>query len=400
MKLKSLLFGSAAVIAAGTGAQAADLPIVEPVEYVRICDAFGAGFYYIPGTDTCLKIGGYVRVESHYVFGDDSDSDLTARFGTDADFNNYSTRVRGHVNFDARTQTDFGLVRAYIAMEITRGPTDDIGTTGLEPDGTYGNSANLASAFIQISNDWGTYTAGRTGSFFDFWGGESWGTRIGLEAGTEDTTLFAWTFAGGNGFSFTLAAEDPLSNGRIHNGDDDYGGREFPDGVANIRVDQGWGSAQIMGAVRHFNDDGDDSDIGWAVGAGLSIGIPGGWALNAQGGYTEGMLAYISSDPSGMGDFGDGEANESWAVRAGISGPITSNINAWLEGQYVDAEEGDGSTDYQFWSVVAGAAWSPVPGLYMGPEFAYNSNDEGESDADITDDYDVFGIMWRVQRSF
>ena len=71
MKLKSLLFGSAAVIAAGTGAQAADLPIVEPVEYVRICDAFGAGFYYIPGTDTCLKIGGYVRAESHYVFGGD-----------------------------------------------------------------------------------------------------------------------------------------------------------------------------------------------------------------------------------------------------------------------------------------------------------------------------------------
>ncbi len=56
MKLKSLLFGSAAVLAAGTGAQAADLPTVAPVEYVRICDAFGTGFYYIPGTDTCLKI--------------------------------------------------------------------------------------------------------------------------------------------------------------------------------------------------------------------------------------------------------------------------------------------------------------------------------------------------------
>ena len=64
MKLKSLLFGSAAVIAAGTGAQAADLPTVEPVEYVRICDAFGTGFYYIPGTDTCLKISGYVRVDA------------------------------------------------------------------------------------------------------------------------------------------------------------------------------------------------------------------------------------------------------------------------------------------------------------------------------------------------
>ena len=32
-----------------------------PVDYVRVCDAFGSGFFYIPGTDTCLKIGGYVR---------------------------------------------------------------------------------------------------------------------------------------------------------------------------------------------------------------------------------------------------------------------------------------------------------------------------------------------------
>ena len=72
MKLKSLLFGSAAVIAAGTGAQAADLPTVEPVEYVRICDAFGTGFYYIPGTDTCLRIAGYVRVELQWVGGNDA----------------------------------------------------------------------------------------------------------------------------------------------------------------------------------------------------------------------------------------------------------------------------------------------------------------------------------------
>jgi hypothetical protein len=38
-------------------------PKVAPVEYVRICETFGSGFYYIPGTDTCLKIGGSVRVD-------------------------------------------------------------------------------------------------------------------------------------------------------------------------------------------------------------------------------------------------------------------------------------------------------------------------------------------------
>ncbi len=63
MKLKSLLLGSAAAFAVVGGAQAADLSVAEPVDYVRVCDAFGVGYWYIPGTDTCLKIGGYVQFD-------------------------------------------------------------------------------------------------------------------------------------------------------------------------------------------------------------------------------------------------------------------------------------------------------------------------------------------------
>src|ERR671922_1985627 len=65
MKLvKSLLLGSAAGLIAVGGAQAADLPVkAKAVEYVKICTLYGAGFYYIPGTDTCLKIGGYIRTQ-------------------------------------------------------------------------------------------------------------------------------------------------------------------------------------------------------------------------------------------------------------------------------------------------------------------------------------------------
>ncbi len=55
--VKSLLLGSAAGLAAIAGAQAADLPVkAKPVEYVKICSLYGAGFYYIPGTDTCIRI--------------------------------------------------------------------------------------------------------------------------------------------------------------------------------------------------------------------------------------------------------------------------------------------------------------------------------------------------------
>ena len=66
--VKSLLLGSAAGLVAVAGAQAADLPVkAKPVEYVKICSIYGAGFFYIPGTDTCIKIGGWVRAE--YAFG-------------------------------------------------------------------------------------------------------------------------------------------------------------------------------------------------------------------------------------------------------------------------------------------------------------------------------------------
>ena len=62
--IKSLLLGSTAGILAMSGAQAADLPVkAKAVEYVRICSLYGAGFFYIPGTDTCIKLGGYLRAD-------------------------------------------------------------------------------------------------------------------------------------------------------------------------------------------------------------------------------------------------------------------------------------------------------------------------------------------------
>jgi len=421
MKLKSLLFGSAAVLAAGTGALAADLPYVEPVDYVRICDAFGAGFYYIPGTDTCLKVGGYVRVESHSVWGD---TDIL--YGVhEGHVNNWTTRARGQVNLDARTQTDYGLVRAYIALEMTVGPGATVTAAGGPPSAVFptnpnydGSGPNLAAAYVQVSNDWGTYTAGHTGSFFDFWGGQAWATRLGLDAGTGEATLFAWTFAGGNGFSFTVSMEDPATIGRRRNGDDDYEGQEAPDGVANIRLDSGWGSAQIMGAVRHIHDyatagatidDVSDDDIGYAVGAGLSLNLPGGWVFRSQGGYSEGAISYISNDPGKFGDLNGpnpDNQNESWAFRAGLAGPLMNNVSGWIEGGWTHVLEDGNNDEYDWWAIVAGASWSPVPGLYMGPEVAYNSYDitnvdgNGINPADIRTDYDVWGAMWRVQRSF
>src|SRR5262244_58312 len=116
--VKSLLLGSAAGLVAVAGAQAADLPVkAKPVEYVKICSLYGVGFYYIPGTDMCIKIGGYVRFETAWNTNGSSTrtqgGDLNNRFSNELWY-----RVRGYITADARNQTEYGTVRGYLAVGI------------------------------------------------------------------------------------------------------------------------------------------------------------------------------------------------------------------------------------------------------------------------------------------
>ena len=111
--VKSLLLGTAAGLVAVAGAQAADLPVkAKPVQYVKICSLYGAGFYYIPGTDTCIKIGGFVRAESELQcrrFVQPLSAGINAL--DDRGLNFANTRARGVATFDARTQTEYGTLR-------------------------------------------------------------------------------------------------------------------------------------------------------------------------------------------------------------------------------------------------------------------------------------------------
>src|SRR5918911_2524899 len=96
--VKSLLLGSAASLVAIAGAQAADLPVkAKPVEYVKVCSVYGAGFFYIPGTDTCLKVGGFVRGEYNFNAGGSHGPYIVGGNARDtrADTQWYNTRTRG-----------------------------------------------------------------------------------------------------------------------------------------------------------------------------------------------------------------------------------------------------------------------------------------------------------------
>jgi hypothetical protein len=373
------------------GASGADLPIAEPVEYVRICDAFGAGFYYIPGTDTCLRISGRVRVETHYVERDDEDE-------PEAEFNNWTSRARGYVRLDSRTQTDLGLVRSYINVKMTVGPSDF---------GNYSStSTSIEHAFIQISNDWGMFTAGVQDSFFDApFASNTFGVRVGIDdpttSNTTRGTLFAYTATAGN-FSASISVEDPASNGRRKSGPfDDYEGQEMPDLVGNVRYNADWGSAMLAAVVGqiHDKDAGEDADgLGWAVNGGFNASF--GWfGAGLTAGYAEGRLGYVTLDPGGAGDF-DGpegsDTNAAFSIRGGLSADISPTLAAYVDGSWTTVDTNSGILDYDYWAIAADLQWTPVSGLMMGPEIAYSSLEFDDGDGDVEE----WGVMFRIQRDF
>ena len=386
MKLKSLLFGSAAAMMAVTGAQAADPPIAEPVEYVRVCDAYGAGYHYIPGTDTCLKIGGYVRVEAYFqdndqdvvvgedIIVEDNNNNNNLVFVTrpaNASKKNWSTFARGAINLDARTMTDIGVVRA--AWGGFFNVNSQFAASENNADGT-----STDFAFIQVINDGGTLTIGHTGSFFNFKGS---GTLEGVGAQDPNTTLLGYTFNLGGGMSASIAIEDGHTGGRFggiysesNSGfPDAFYGDALPDVTANIRGDIGGMTVQVMGAL-HNNDVFDGwwatdswSELGWAVGAGVS-GSFGGASAYVQAFYADGATKYAWSPVSGTStwDFAEyvgGFANtsETFFVNGNIVVGLGATMEAKLSASYGDFDGGvpGGFGDFDEWAVAGDLWWKP-----------------------------------------
>ena len=312
--VKSLLLGSAAGLVAVAGAQAADLPVkAKPVQYVKICSLYGAGFYYIPGTDTCLKIGGWVR----QYLGVNANNNLTngalgsQNVNTRASNNGWNWKARGYITADARTQTEFGTLRGYIAV-------------GGNTQGQSGNSAfNSNRAFIQLAG----FTFGVAQSFYDLYPTPALSYFGGMINPSSDTgdggeTVTAYTAQFGNGLSATLSLEAPrvttVFNATASTSFLSTAGAtawpltqsavatRYPDVVANLRMDASWGAAQIMGGVHDASGqyygattatNGPAYATGWFGGAGVKINVPSigpGDYFSAQFNYAVGASGYIN----------------------------------------------------------------------------------------------------------
>src|SRR3954466_11474987 len=86
----------------------------EPVEYVKICSLYGDGFYYIPGTDTCLRFGGMVQSDYALNVGVAHTPQYFGGGGAqDRSVSSFSSRHRLEFSLDSRTATQYGALRTY-----------------------------------------------------------------------------------------------------------------------------------------------------------------------------------------------------------------------------------------------------------------------------------------------
>jgi hypothetical protein len=315
MKITSLLLGSAAALAATNGARAADAVMTEPeaVEYVRVCDAFGAGYFYIPGTETCLKIGGYVRYQIDFASDDDG----------------WRKLARAQLEITAKSDTELGTLTSFIAL---RGNNTDAPTKG---------AVGAQEAWISL----GGLKMGFEDTLFD---GDINGEFD--EFGGDLIHFIGYTFDAGNGFTFTLNLEE-------ENFDSDY----VPNVVAKASYSQGSYGLDVWAAY----DDDDDAVIGdsseFALKAILTAKVSDPLTLQLGATYNSGDSYYSNGYEWSLAASGKYQVNEKLAVTLGgqyfaddhvfsgddfsigtvIDYTVVTNFTAKLAVNYIDGDSFD-----------------------------------------------------------
>jgi hypothetical protein len=440
MKLtKSLLLASAAGLAAVATASAADLPSKKaaPVEYVKVCPTYGPGFFYIPGTQTCIRVGGSVTA---YGYG-------TTVWRQQNDAVNSNAELRIFV--DARDNTEYGLLRTFARINWIRssGGDDNSGSQPRRGQFFNGNSTGYGNlqtgfsgseAFVQL----GGFLAGRTTSF-------SWVGPSALQFTTQNPSngrvnQFAYTASLGNGMSVTAAVEDAAElregiNGATANAIPN----NVPDGVLSFDAAQSWGTVKVAGVLHNVAPAGRDttanSKTGYALTGSAKINLPmiaAGDNLQVFGAYGVGAagrtIGNTATDTNVANySYGVGRTNgglydgvqtattltltKSYSYGAQLQHFFSPKVSAYVGGTYgkLDIPGSVQNTttlrDIAVWGVGLGLIWSPVANLEINPEVAYrkatssaadvaSGNAAGEGSALKNDDSWTYRL--RVARSF
>jgi len=471
--IKSLLLGSAAGLVAIAGAQAADLPVkAKAVSYVKICSLYGAGFYYIPGTDTCLKVGGYVRADYRIASSQGPGYVNTAGAIYNRGFNYVGTLARGAITLDARSQTAYGTLRSYAQFGV------DAVDSGQATNGGLGALPYIQWAYIQFAG----FTFGSAVSFFDAYSITPFHLNIPAAtnggSGGYGTNLAAYTAQLGNGVSLSVSLEDPVPRKTAGVWDVSsivppppapfmtyaQKGVNYPDLVANIKVQQSWGWAQIMGALHDASGTWttglptgvpSQDKLGWAVGAGGFFVIPGtaGDTFGIQAVYSKGATGYVTATPPagaigtnggigyltarggnvtvglitdgviGVAGAADGTVHltEAWGIELGYEhvwqpGLKTSIAGGYNEVNYDAATSAalcaamtPGATtcnaDVSWYQIGSRTVWTPVQNLDLSVDVMYTdlngmANGGAAAPGLVYGDTSIWSGLVRVQRNF
>ncbi|MEO5322233.1 porin [Mesorhizobium sp. CC13] len=325
MNIKSLLLGSAAALLAVSGARAADAVVVaepEPMEYVRICDVYGAGFYYIPGTETCLKIGGLVRYQIDWVSSDDfPDDDLS---------DGWAKTALARLNFDARSETEYGTFRRFIEVEFKNVAGSATATT-------------LRHAYFEL----GGLLVGFTDTLYD---GDLSGEFD--SGGGARVHQIRYTFDAGNGIAVSAGLEEA-----------DYNEDYVPNITGKVSIAQGWGGVDLFAAydataeefalkaIANFKATDaltlsaiatyESGENFYSVNTPISESYDGfTWSLGGYAKYQVNEKLAIGAGAQYFADELNFTDDDAWAAGAVVDYKVVENLNAKLAVNYEDGDHG------------------------------------------------------------
>ncbi|MBZ9965166.1 porin [Mesorhizobium sp. BR1-1-2] len=378
MNIKSLLLGSAAALIAVSGARAADAVVVaepEPAEYVRICDVYGAGYFYIPGTETCLRIGGYLRYDIGV--GDSGTLDGVNNVADHMDGDSHDTYYK-NMRFALKTwtgqETELGTLKTYTETRFQFGNSSgdyETGGTGWQA----GNKATtLNFAWIQL----GGLRVGKDETAYDSFIGYA-GNVIQdtiIPYGIKDTNVVQYYFDAGSGFSAVVSLEEGTGVNTI----DSY----VPHVVGGLKYKGDWGA--VTGVVAYdsnYEEVAGKVRLDVNVGKELTLFVMGGYGTNDN-----------------INDFGTGRTQyKPWGGNWAVWGGGTYKFN--------DKTSFNAQISYDDWKnlgVAANVAYTIVPGYTITAEVDYLNAGKFD-DADFNnwtkaDKKSSVGGILRFQRSF
>jgi hypothetical protein len=349
MKLSTVLLSSAALLVAGA-AYAADLPAKKaaPAAAPTGCPAFGAGFFQIPGGDTCIKISGMVRYKGKALTSGVSRGAATIT-------NDYAYDV----NVETRQNTDMGTLTAYAG-----------GFTG-------GNDPLFYINF-----------AGFTAGLYDgLWDNSIGGINSGFY-GPYDTGLMYQASVGS--VTMSIAETAPVTN---------YGNTTVlpsrPDVQAQIKAILG--SSKIEGTLVNHEADGSSSGTGqgYAAKARVDIGLDPA-TIKLYAAYASGATAYLTnSATTGITDASSDSSSLATGSNVGAGLAFAVSKVGTLYGWVNQTNISDASSNsYKATNVGVYYQHTVVPGLIVRPEF-YQAQETKNSAATTTQ-----GVYLRIQRDF